>query len=436
MVLIIILLILCLPLILMLGLFTTTNVVAVVADVPVSGIELHMDKEEIYEIDVDRGEVFAVDYTVMPQGATNKAVFYTFFDASTGEEVDAFDVEGNVIIPKMPGKFDVYVNTVGGPYRDGFRIYVTTSRVTGIECTIDSEVITVGKFTDIRTKVTPQNAQNQAVTYTVKSGTDVVEIVNGRVKGIGVGTAVIEISSVENPDIKDEVTVTVESSGVFDFVNDNEYTTVLETGGTIDLVVNPYVEIDSTQIELVSDSVADPHSVLKVVYNSDTNKLEYEFIDPEFVGDITVNLTVTSKTAETVTKSCKLSRVTDIEVSWVSSSSKGAVHLGDQLDLHIDVRPSGADITYRITVDFTKRTDISGDVNPGVEITLEQGRKYTCNGGYISFMLVGNTIVVYGEKTDDVTMLERTSTVISIVVTDNVDGKVITLPKKTIIVQP
>jgi hypothetical protein len=260
--------------------------------------------------------------------------------------------------------------------------------------------------------------------------------VNGRVKGIGVGTAVIEISSVENPDIKDEVTVTVESSGVFDFVNDSEYTTVLETGGTIDLVVNPYVEIDSTQIELVSDSVADPHSVLKVVYNSDTNKLEYEFIDPEFVGDITVNLTVTSKTAETVTKSCKLSRVTDIEVSWVSSSSKGAVHLGDQLDLHIDLRPSGADITYRITVDFTNRTDISGDVNPGVEITLEQGRKYTCNGGYISFMLVGNTIVVYGEKTDDVTMLERTSTVISIVVTDNVDGKVITLPKKTIIVQP
>ena len=49
----IILLMLCLPLILMLSLFTTTEVVSIVVDVPVNGIDVVI--EELVELDLDKG---------------------------------------------------------------------------------------------------------------------------------------------------------------------------------------------------------------------------------------------------------------------------------------------------------------------------------------------------------------------------------------------
>ena len=64
MVVMIILLILSLPLILMFSLFTTSNVVSIVVDVPVNGIDVMV--EEIVELDLDRNESFTVDYAISP----------------------------------------------------------------------------------------------------------------------------------------------------------------------------------------------------------------------------------------------------------------------------------------------------------------------------------------------------------------------------------
>ena len=436
MVLIIILLILCLPLILMLGLYTTTNVVAVVADVPVSGIVLHIDKSDIPEIDIERGESFVLDYTVMPQGATNKGVSYTFVDETTGEEADAFDVQGNVLIPKLPGRFKVTVRTDNGGYSDNFIIYVTTSKVTGLEATVDKDEITVGEYATVTSVITPTNAKNQAVNYTVTSGEGVVEIVNGKIKGVGIGVATVLVSSAENPDIKDEVTVTVRSSGVFDFVNAEEFTTVLETEGDIDVVLNPETALSGYTLELTSDGSFDPYTVMSAVFNADEGKINYEFISSDFVGSITVSLSVTAADGQTEAKSVTVTRITDVKVEWETGLPR-SVHFGDRIDPHVNVQPSSADLTFMLTASFTSATDISGEVNSGVQITLTEGKKYTCNGGYVSFMLVGNTVVVYGEKTyDDMSMLERTTTKLYIVVIDNQSGKTVNLPVKTIIVQP
>ena len=60
MVVMIILLILSLPLILMFSLFTTSNVVSIVVDVPVNGIDVMV--EEIVELDLDKNESFTVAY--------------------------------------------------------------------------------------------------------------------------------------------------------------------------------------------------------------------------------------------------------------------------------------------------------------------------------------------------------------------------------------
>ena len=103
----------------MLSLFTTTNVVTIVADVPVTGIVLNMDKSEIPVLSLDDGDTMRVDYSVTPNGATNKEVTYSF--SPVGEEKMAeFEMDGNLLIPKEHGKAKVTVETVDGGFRDSF----------------------------------------------------------------------------------------------------------------------------------------------------------------------------------------------------------------------------------------------------------------------------------------------------------------------------
>lgn len=440
MVIMIILLILCLPLILMLSLYTTTNVVSVVADVPVTGIVLNMDKTDIPVLNLDKEDKFVVDYTVMPQGATNKAVSYTFVNAETGERVDAFDVEGNILTPKINGKFEVWVSTDGGPYKDKFLIYVNTNRVTAIDSSLKSESIFVGETTEIETVFTPKDASNQSLNYTVKEGADIVKIVNGKIKGIGIGTAVIEVSSGDKPEVKDEVTLTVGSSGVFDYVDVDEFATILETNGFVNLVVNPELESYVWNIALTdTQGLVDPYSVIDVVFNGEEGKLEYEFKDTSFIGKIEIALTITPDGEDPVTKICSVSRLTDVSISWEEESSYRSypVYCGDKIVLEIDVQPKVADVTYLITAQFTSGTALQGTVQSGVQITLEEGVRYTCDGGYISFMLSENTITIYGDKTvEDVSKISDTLTTLRIIAIDNAGGKTVDLKTKKITVIP
>ena len=63
---------------------------------------------------------------------------------------------------------------------------------------------------------------------------------------------------------------------------------------------------------------------------------------------------------------------------------------------------------------------------------LEEGVEYVADGGYMSFMLVGDTLIVKGLMTEDDD--NETATSIRIIVTDNSSGNAIKLRKKTIAV--
>lgn len=405
MVIMIILLILCLPLILMLSLFTTTNVVTIVADVPVTGIVINMDKSEIPVLSLDDGDTITIDYSITPNGATNKEVVFSFSPIGD-EKMAEFEVsDGNLLTPVDHGKTKVTVETVDGGFRDSFVIYVTTKRVTAIDSVPERDTIFVGETTSISTMFTPQNAANQSLTYSIKEGSDVVTIQNGRVKGIGIGTAVIEVTSGDDPRVKDEITVSVTSSGVFDYIDTEEFIMVDETGSSIDVVLNPELgnithSITLSDVTGIGEPV-DPYSVVDVTFNEEQSRLDYEFKDLGFIGTIEVLLSITPEGGETVEKAYRITRLSEVKIDWAQTSSKRSygVYLNEDLSLEIDVQPKVAQVVYKIVVDFDAGTDLQGSVNPGDEITLEEGVKYTCNGGYVSFMLVNNTIIVHGEKT-------------------------------------
>ena len=403
MVIMIILLILCLPLILMLSLFTTTNVVTIVADVPVTGIVINMDKSEIPILSLDDGDTMRADYSITPSGATNKEVNY-YFSPIGDEKMAEFRVDGNLLVPTDHGKTKVTIETVDGGFRDSFIVYVTTQRVTAIDCAPERDTIFVGEYTTINTMFTPHNAANQSLTYNIKEGNDVVEIQNGRIKGIGIGTAIIEITSADRTEVKDEVTITVKSSGVFDYIEVDEFTMVDEVGGTIDVVLNPELGNMSHTISLKDitegfDPV-DPDEVMDIVFNREDGKLVYEFKDLQFIGTIEVLLSITPEGGEPVEKVCTITRLSEVKVEWAESSSNRSygVFYNEDLNLEINVQPKVAKVTYKVVVDFAAGTDLQGVVKPGDEIILEEGVRYYCKGGYVSFMLVNNTIVVHGER--------------------------------------
>ena len=436
MVVMIILLILCLPLILMLSLFTTTSVVTVVADVPVTGIVLNMDKTEIPVLNLDIGDTIRVDYTITPSGASNKNVEFTF--SPVGEDKLAeFEVDGNLLIPKEHGKAMVTVTTVDGGFRDSFVVYVKTNRVTAIDATVANENILVGETTTISTAFTPKNASNQSLIYRIKEGADVVKLTNDKIKGIGIGTAVIEVLSGDKPEIKDEITVTVGSSGVFDFVDDTGYITLEKSEGALDVILNPDLGSFDFDLELSGthgetyESI-NPSDVVNLVFDKADGKIKYEFTDSAFIGDIKVLLTVTPDGKEAVTKECHIVRIGKVEIGWDDPGKNHLVFVDESIYIDVNVKPSNADVTFTLTATFSANTDMKGTVESGVTITLEEGVEYFCNGGYMSFTLVENSIVVkalYSEADAN-----DTATSIRVVVTDNSTGESEKLTKKTIAV--
>ena len=436
----------------MLGLYTTTNAVAVVADVPVTGIEIVIDDGDVNydmnEIDFDKGDVLKLDIKVMPQGATNKGVSFIFKDSTTRQEVDAFDVnmQGQyaILTPKIPGKFDIYVVTDDGGYRAYGIVYVQTNRVTAIDATVERTELIVGEIASIDATTTPVKP-NPQFNYVIKSGEDVVKLVNGnKIKAIGLGTAVIEVSSAENPDATDEITVTVGSSGVFDYVDTEDYLISKGTEGTegsVDIVVNPEIEIESWSAVLTDpEGVLDPNEILQVFFNTETGDLDYEFLNTEFFGQIDVALTLTPVGGEPVTKSCSVIRMADVIIDWAdedSSLRSQPVCYGEFIKLFTDVKPAATEVTYIVTVSYKTGTDLLGNVNSEEQIELIEGKKYTCNGGYISFTVVDNIFIIEGEiSVGELDLIGKTETTLKIVARDEITGKTVSLGTKRITVVP
>ena len=403
MVIMIILLILCLPLILMLSLFTTTNVVSIVVDVPVTGIEISV--EDVIELDLDKGESFVVDYIVTPTEASKKDVKFLFLPVGN-EKLASFTQEGNRIIPTSYGTAMVTVETLDGGFRDAFQIVVHSKMVESIDSKPEKDTILVGEKTKISTKYFPEIINDPGLTYRVKEGEGIVTVSSrGEITGIGIGTAIIEVTSTSNPEAKCEFAVTVESSGVIDFVSDTSTLTALDNTGKINAILNPDITVDSYSVTLYklfedgSKELLDG-SVVSVTLDTLTGEISYEFIDKAFVGNIEIELTVTPTGAEAVTKSCYIERISKISIEWVEKDEGGrrySVHFSDSNGepIQIDLKPLGADVSYHVTLSYTKMTDVTGELEPGTEFDLEEGVVYTANGGYLSLELESSSDGVY-----------------------------------------
>lgn len=400
MVVMIILLILCLPLILMLSLFTTTNVVSIVVDVPVTGIEVAI--EEIVELDLDKGESFEVDYVITPSEASKKDVKVTFSQIED-KKLATFDVEGSKITPTSYGSALVTFETVDGGFRDSFEVFVHSKVVEKIESSPGEGEIVIGQYTEIHTDYYPSIVNNEILTYSVKAGGEGIVTVSksGRIRGIGIGTATIVVTSTDNPNASCEFDITVKSSGVVDFVEDTDYITAVDDvrTGSIQAVLNPDLTVSDHEIKLVDKETGEilPDTVIDVTFDDSTGLVSYDFKDRNFIGTVEIQLTVNVEGGESATKSCYVTQISEITIEWVEQDGDGKYAVGSSAEnrIGVNLKPLGANVSYKIKLVYNNGTDVVGDIQTGVEFDLEKNTVYTCQGGSVSIELESTSDGVY-----------------------------------------
>ena len=345
-----ILLILFLPLILMLCLFTATKMVSLVVSVPVSSIQI--TSPEVVYLDLDEEETHEIEYTVYPTNAGNKSV--TFSSEQIGDEPFAklSYVDGK-IVPVTSGKALVYLTTVDGGFKDSFIVQVESNALQSIESRLSLDQIFVGKTANILTEFTPAGAPDKLLRYEVTEGEGVVSVnAQGVVLGLGAGKAKIKIISTANEEVFDEVEITVVNENLLDLAQTEIVTSALS--GSIKYSL-------SGEATLACNVVGDS-SLLSLTLDKDNSELDFTFLDESFVGSVTVSLTATSGDLS-VTRTCIITRALDVSAEWAFENNV-AVKVGNTATLPFVITPSGADVTVTVSLsnDYITATVMGNEV--------------------------------------------------------------------------
>lgn len=343
----ILLLVLFLPIIIMLCLFTTTDVVSLAIDIPVSGIEVY--ENNIVYLDLDEMEEYKVEYTVYPTNATNQSVAMT---TEAIEDVRLADLEykNGYIIPKSIGMAKVYMTTADGGFKDSFIVQVDSNMLQEIDCEISKPEIYVGEKAIITTSFIPANAKNQVLSY--KSSDELVATVDkkGNVTGVGRGKATITICSIDNEAVMDTVEIKVNNTDVLDISESN--LTIWNNTGMVNLSIDSDVKYDLNYQILDKNNNPFTNSPIAITLGEEDEKgnigLTYEFTDLNFIGKLTIEITITTELGYSLTKKVEIEKVDKIEAKFNYTSIPG-FNQGTTGVLDFTLNPADADVTYEVS---------------------------------------------------------------------------------------
>ena len=341
-----ILLMLALPLILMLFLFTATSTVSLTVKVPVERIEI--SGEPIVYLDLDRGETYTVEYTVYPTNAANRDISFSTSQVGTDPLAELeFDMETGVVTPKTCGKARVTLTTIDGGFTDNFIVQVSSKSLQAIEASVADGILDIGATTSITTAFTPKNAPNKQLRYEVVEGVEIVSVNSqGVVTGLGVGEATIRVISRFNEEIYSEVKVEVTSSAAVQFVTHGVTNTMQQTGGSIPLYIEEGVDF-TYDIEVLDGAGNATDEAIAYALDSENKVLNYTFREG-FEGRVTLKLTVRVEGVAPFVDECTITRIRQIEASWVGARSI-AIKVGTTQYVYLEVNPSDVEIGYEIS---------------------------------------------------------------------------------------
>ena len=400
-----ILLLLIIPIVVMILLFAATQTLSNLVEVPVTGIEIIGTDEFVY-LDVDKEESYTLEYTVYPTTAKNKdiSVSAEAFNERPVPEFDFAVEDGKVTItPKSAGAARVVLTTVSGGFRDSIVVYADSTKLKGIESTITSSEIYVGHNAAILTTFLPENPSNTLLEY-VSSDPDVAEVnSNGVVFGRKKGTATITIISQYDRSITDTVTITVSNMDEMDLgVSGGQMSTFQGKGSVpVSIKSDDKIALENLSYRILDESGnAIPETVIAAAFNINgtTVTLDYEFKDADYVGTITIEITFTHEDI-TITKSCDISKMLEIEISFDVEGAFG-IFAGMTALVPHTLTPVDAEVSYQVT---TSNDNITATVNNNGNVVI------TAQKAGITEITLTATNVAYPDqvKTAKVTVVVR-----------------------------
>ena len=208
-----ILLMLCIPIIIMVGLFTTSKTVSLAVDVAVNGIEINSNKFIYLDLD-NKEEKEKISYTIYPTNAKNKNVSFSV-DAyeENSPKADLEIDEDGYINPLSTGKSRVTITTADGGYNASLVVEVVASGLVNITASPIKDVLYVGEESGIDVVFNPITVSDTVLVYESENP-NIATIVGNKIKAISKGEATIIVKSEAHPEIKSEFKVKVLNKGV------------------------------------------------------------------------------------------------------------------------------------------------------------------------------------------------------------------------------
>ena len=166
---------------------------------PVSStISINADKYEIkagetlqFTYEIEEGSVADVIWSVSPSS----------YATINGD---------GMLTAKKGGEVTVSATVAGTAVKAEKTVKITSIDVTNISVNKSEVNLKVGESEQITIEITPDNATDKSVTWTVADNT-IASVSRGKITALKAGTTVVTVSSAENPDVKKEITVIVTS---------------------------------------------------------------------------------------------------------------------------------------------------------------------------------------------------------------------------------
>jgi len=156
------------------------------------------------ETEVSVGYTMQLEYVVSPGGATDKSVIW-----SSGDETIA-TVDANGLVSGLQlGTTTITATTNDGGFTDACLVTVTPVAVSGVS--LDTTNLTLAKWESeqLTATITPEDAENKAVTWSSDNESVAVVDASGYVTGMGPGVATITVTTIDGGHTATcEVTVT------------------------------------------------------------------------------------------------------------------------------------------------------------------------------------------------------------------------------------
>lgn len=142
------------------------------------------------EAELPAGYSMKLTATVLPENATNKNVIYSVDD----ESILSVDQDGNITGLSL-GTATVTVTTEDGGFTASAEITVIPVQVTGVSISPKSVSVALGHTIQLTASITPSNAANKNLSWSVSDETIISVDGQGTVTGLSGGTATVTVTT-------------------------------------------------------------------------------------------------------------------------------------------------------------------------------------------------------------------------------------------------